>query len=280
MDHANQPPEQPPPEQPPPGSSSTQPFRFTPGWPAGYGPAPGYGPPPGYGAPPGYGPPPPGPQTPGGGPGPQPPGRPGPQPRRSGRLLRWTGGIAAAVLLAAGGAVAGLKLAGNSSSSNTSAAMALNEALSSSAGAGHADHCRQTAAGSSAGGQTRAGHCRRMHLLRLVRGMYGQVTYHGRSGTSTLAFERGTVESASGSHLAVRARDGTTWTWNLAGNAVVREHGGTAPSGALSSGARVFVVGRVSGGSKDARLVLVRARNGRSPGSSSRAPASSPAASG
>jgi hypothetical protein len=102
--------------------------------------------------------------------------------------------------------------------------------------------------------------------------MYGQVTYHGRDGTATLAFERGAVESASGGHLVVRAADGTTWTWDLAGNAVVREHGGTPPSGALSRGARVFVAGRASGGSKDARLILIKAANGSAPGSSPRAP--------
>jgi hypothetical protein len=265
MDHVNQ-----PPGQSPPDSSSTQPFRFTPGWPAGYGMAPGYGPPP-----PGYGPPPPpGPQPPGGGPGAQ---------RRSGRpgrLLRWTGGVAAAVLLGAGGAVAGLKLAGNPAPANTPGAVALNEVLGSPAGAGRASQCPHAAAGSSAGGQARAGHCRRTRLLRLVRGMYGQVTYHGRTGTATLAFERGMVESASGGHLVVRAADGTTWTWDLAGNAAVREHGRAAPSGALAGGVRVFVAGAVSGGSKDARLVLVRARTGSAPGSAPGAPASSPAARG
>ena len=192
-------------------------------------------------------------------------------------MLRWTGGIAAAVLLAAGGAMAGLKLAGNSAPSNTPGAAALNHVLGSSAGGGRAGHCAQTPAGSSAGPQARAGHCRRTRLLRLVRGMYGQVTYHGRAGTATLAFERGTVESAGGGHLVVRAADGTTWTWDLASNAVIRQHGKTAPGGALSGGARVFVAGGVSGGGKDARLVLVRARNASAPGSSSRAPASSPA---
>jgi hypothetical protein len=267
MDHANQQPAPPPPDSP-----STQPFRFTPGWPAGYELAPGYGPPPGDRRPP------PSPRPPGGGPGPQPPAGPGPRPRpgRPGRLLRWTGGITAAMLLGAGGAVAGLKLAGHSAPSNTPAAVALNHALGSPAGAGRAGGCHQAAAGSSAGGQARAGHCRREHLLRLVRGMYGQVTYHGRAGTATLAFERGTVESASGGHLEVRAADGTTWTWDLAGNAVVRERRSAAPVGALSSGARVFVAGGVSGGSKAARLVLVRARSGSAPGSSPRAPAGSP----
>jgi hypothetical protein len=292
MDHANQ-----PPGQPPPDSSSTQPFRFTPGWPAGYGLAPGYepspgsgatpgpGPPPGSGPHPGYGPPlpgtqPPGTEPPGGGPGPQRADAPGPHPSRGHprRVLRWTGGIAAVALLGAGGAVAGLKLTGSSAPSNTPSAVALDHALGSSAGAGRAGSCRQAAAGSSAGGQAQAGQCRRTHLLRLVRGMYGQVAYHGQDGTTaTLAFERGKVESASGGRLMVRAADGTTWTWDVAGNAVVREHGSTAPSGALSSGARVFVAGQVSGGSRNARLVIVRAPNGSAPGSSSRAPASSPA---
>jgi hypothetical protein len=42
----------------------------------------------------------------------------------------------------------------------------------------------------------------------------------------------------------------------------------------------VFVAGPVSGGSKDARLVIVRAPKGSAPGSSPQAPASSPAAPG
>jgi len=177
--------------------------------------------------------------------------------------------------------VAGLKLSGNSSApSNTPAAAALNQVLGPQAGAGRTGHCRQAAAGSSARSQAGAGHCGRGHLLRMVRGMYGQVAYHSRTGTTTLAFERGKVVSASGGHLAVRAPNGTTWTWDLAGRARVREHGRKAPSGALSSGARVFVAGRVSGGSKDARLVLIRLRNASAPGSSPGAPASSPPASG
>jgi hypothetical protein len=195
-------------------------------------------------------------------------------------LLRWTGGIAAVALLAAGGAVAGLKLSAGSAPTNAPDAVALNHALGSAAGAGRAGHCGQAAPGSAAGGRARAGHCRREHLLRLVKGMYGQVAYHGRAGTITLAFERGTVESAGGGHLAVRAADGTTWTWDLAGNALVREHGTTAPAGAVSRGARVFVAGAVSGGTKQARLVLVRMANRSSAGSSSRPPASSPAAPG
>jgi hypothetical protein len=268
MDHANQ-----PAGQPPPDSSSTQPFKITPGWPAEYELAPGYGPPPGSAAPPVYGPSP---------PGPQPLDDPEPRPRRGRHrtLLRWAGGIAAAVLVAAGGTLAGLKLTRGSAPSNTPVAVALNQALGSSSGPGHAIQCPRAAAGSSAGSQADAGHCRPGNALRLVKGMYGQVTYHGRAGTATLAFERGRVGLASGGHLTVRAPNGTTWTWNLAGDAAVREHGTTAPSGALHSGALVFVAGQVSGGSKDARLVLIRPANGSSPGFLPAAPASSPSAPG
>ena len=158
--------------------------------------------------------------------------------------------------------------------------MALNDALNSAAPPGGAGRChpaagRAPAASAPAGSRARVRPCRRALLLRLVRGMYGQVTYHGQAGTATLAFERGTVQAAGGGHLVVRAPDGTAWTWGLASNTVVRERGTIAPGGALRSGARVFVAGQVSGASKDARLVLVRAAGGgNSPGSSPQAPAS------
>jgi hypothetical protein len=175
--------------------------------------------------------------------------------------------------------VAGLKLAGSSAPANGPDAMALNSALGSSAASGGAGNCRLVAASSAPGGLARLRHCRRALLLRLVRGMYGQVTYHGQAGAITLAFERGTVESAGGGHLVVRAADGTTWSWDLASNSVVRERGGKAPSSALSHGAQVFVAGNVSSGAKDARLVLIRGANGSSSrNSSARAPANSPAA--
>lgn len=101
------------------------------------------------------------------------------------------------------------------------------------------------------------GHCHRLHLLRLVRGMYGQVAFHGKAGTVTLAFERGTVQSASGGHLVLRAADGTTWTWDLTSNSVVREHGKTVPSSALSDGSRVFAAGQATGATRNARLVSI-----------------------
>ncbi len=285
MDNANQPPG-PPPRDP----SSTQPFRFTPGWPGG---AEGYGPPRWDPQQPGG----PGPRQPGGQ-GPQSAGGPGPQgrPGKSGRLLRWAGGIAAVALLAAGGTLAGLKLAASPASAapaNSASAMALNGALGSSAASGLAG-CRlaasgtpagstsaggTSAGGTSAGSRARAGRCRHLRLLHLVTGMYGQVAFHGPNGTVTFAFERGRVQSSSGGHLVVRAVSGTTWTWNLTSNSVIRSGGKHLPASALSGGSWVFVAGQVSGTSKDARLVIIRAANGSSPrNSSSQSPARSSAA--
>ncbi len=62
--------------------------------------------------------------------------------------------------------------------------------------------------------------------MALRRGIDGQFTFRGKGGTiRTLAFERGVVQSVSGSDVVVRAADGTTWTWDLVSNTVVRENG-------------------------------------------------------
>jgi hypothetical protein len=329
MDNVNQ-----PPGHDPQGHEPTQPFRFTPGWPAaaagggqpasGYGQVPpeygqvppGYGPvPPGFGqaspeygqAPPGSGqaspeygqaPPGSGQVPPGYGQGtPGQPGQPGgpygsqrARPRR--RALRWGAGISAAVLLGAGGAMAGLQLAGHASvPANSTQATALNNALSPAGSAA----CR-AAAGSSSGGQAsgqagqpgQAGQARlrchphRLRLLRLVRGMYGEVAFYTQHGTETLAFERGTIESVSGGSVVVRARNGTTWTWSLASDSIIRKQGRAATSSDLSRGERVFVGGQVTGGTRDIRLILIRgqlsppAAQPGSQGSSSSGSSSSP----
>src|SRR5580704_9448637 len=99
-----------PPGQGPDDESSTQPFRFTPGWPGG---AEGQGPPQWHPQPPGgQGAQPRGGRGPGQGLGPG--SAPGAAPRQGKRqrALRWAGGIAAVALLAAGGTLAGLRLAG------------------------------------------------------------------------------------------------------------------------------------------------------------------------
>ena len=56
----------------------------------------------------------------------------------------------------------------------------------------------------------------------------------------------------------VRAPDGTTWTWLIVGNTVVRQNGGKTTTSALAAGQTVFVGGPVVNGSKDARLIVIR----------------------
>jgi hypothetical protein len=223
--------------QPPPGDNPpTQPYRFTPGWPgdsAGHGPYPN-------------------------------PGAPGPQygyqgdnqaggqpPKRTAimrRKVRWTAGIAAAALLAAGGTLIGLNLAGHSSpaAANTASATALNSELSAAA----APPCHHAKKSGTC-------HVRRLRLLREIHGMYGQIAYNTSSGTKTLAFERGTIQSASNGQLIVKAKNGTTWTWTVASNSVIKQNSKAASSSSLLNGDHVFVAGWESGGAKDARVVLI-----------------------
>jgi hypothetical protein len=115
--------------------------------------------------------------------------------------------------------------------------------------------------------------------VTLLRGIDGQFTFRGKGGTiRTLAFERGIVQSVSGSDVVVRATDGTTWTWVLGSSTVVRESGSKTSTSALATGEPVWVGGPVVSGAKDARLVVIRPPSGSS-ASSSPSPSPSPSAS-
>src|SRR5262249_54671779 len=95
--------------------------------------------------------------------------------------------------------------------------------------------------------------------LRLLGGMYGQYTFETKNGPRTLAFERGRLISAAGGDVTVRAKDGTTWTWVLTSTSVVRENGARTSASALRAGQSVFAAGPVSGATRDARLIVIRA---------------------
>jgi predicted dehydrogenase len=99
----------------------------------------------------------------------------------------------------------------------------------------------------------------RLRRLRVLAGIHGQFTFETKKCPRTLAFERGVVESASSAAISVRAPDGTTWTWDLVSNTVVRKNHRPAARTALAAGQHVFVGGPVSGGANDARLVVIRA---------------------
>jgi hypothetical protein len=270
------------------------------------------------------------------------------RPPRRGHALRWAAGVAAAAVLAGGGAAlaAGAGPAGAASSGAAAAdlaatspasagqAAALNAMLSSAdsptaadlaavapaasasgpagagpagaspagagpagaspagagpagAGAGRPAHpCARAAAALRAAGHPKAATraaavCRgRLGRLRLLlRGEHGQVTYKAQDGTAkTLAFERGKITAISGTAVTVTAADGTTSTWHLVGDSVIRQQGQKASAASLAVGQPVFAGGPVVSGSDDARLIVIRPAVPAS--SASAAPSSSAAPSG
>ncbi len=171
----------------------------------------------------------------------------------------------------------GAVTAASSSTASSSVSSADAAALSSSApvSAGQpavAGRCRRAVLRLRASGHPRAARvvgqfCRnRMVRLRVLGGMHGQFTFRTKSGTRTLAFARGVLESTSTGQLIVRSADSTTWTWNLVGNTVVRERGKVVARTALADGQQVFVGGPVVSGVNDARLIVIRPASGKGGG--------------
>jgi hypothetical protein len=191
------------------------------------------------------------------------------------------GGGAAAAELSSSSAPAPTALTGqaaqlntllNSSSSSGSAA-----ALSSTASSSTTTHpCVNRAKKLKAAGYPQAaravlrlcGHA--LRRLRLLGGMHGEFTFETKTGPRTIAFERGVVESVNGSNVVVQAKDGTTWTWVLESNTVIRQGGQKSTTSALVDGEHVFAGGSVISGGYDARLIVVK------PGSGSSSPAPTP----
>jgi hypothetical protein len=101
---------------------------------------------------------------------------------------------------------------------------------------------------------------RRIVRFFLLRGIDGQFSIRTPTGAiRTLAYQRGVIESVtSGSAIAVKAADGTIWTWELVSNTVVRDGSGKISESTLAVGERVWVGGPVVSGARDARLIFVR----------------------
>jgi hypothetical protein len=176
----------------------------------------------------------------------------------------------------AGTGVAGASAAGASATAHPCAA-----ALKAARAAREAGHPAVARAARVAAGARCRGLRRRIARVALLRGIDGQFTFRGKGGTiRTLAFERGVVQSLSGSDVVVRAADGTTWTWDLVSNTVVRENGSKTSQSALAVGEPVWVGGPVLSGVRDARLVVIKPPSGGSASSSPSPAASSGSASG
>jgi hypothetical protein len=237
-------------------------------------------------------------------------GGPGPAGRGLRRIspaTRWGVGVAVAAVLVGGGAVA-LASAGHPASPSGQAAT-LNTVLSSADSPSVADIAATSPNGVSSNGAAPAGArpgaaicaqaarrlraakrptaarrvgavCRHRlaRVRRLVRGIHGQFTYQTKKGAKTLAFERGMIQSVTGTAVTVAASDGTTWAWQLVGNTVVRTGGKKVDRSSLATGQRVFAGGPVVGGADDARLIVIRPAASAG-GSASSAPSSSTPAS-
>lgn len=183
------------------------------------------------------------------------------RPRRR-WLVRWGAGITLAGFLA-GGVIAWAATSGTSSAgaaANTAAnsqGAVLNSALSTAASTSSTVPARQVRSA--------------LARLRRVGGIDGEVTFHAKDGYRTLAFERGTISSVSGSDVVIKAPNGTSWTWVVVSDTVVRQSGKKTATSALSPGELVFAGGPVVNGDKDARLIVIRktASSSGSSGSSS-----------
>ena len=168
---------------------------------------------------------------------------PGPsRPARSKKWYRWGVGAAVFGLLAGGGITWAAVSGGGGQASGTQAA-ALNTALSDAAGNQAVSPARVRWA---------------LGRLRHLGGVDGTATFHNKTGFHTLSFERGTIQSVSGSDVVIKAADGTTWTWHVVSDTVVRKNGAKATTSALSAGETVFAGGPVVSGARDARVIIIR----------------------
>jgi hypothetical protein len=177
-------------------------------------------------------------------------------------------GLTVAAILAGGGVIAGVSLAGNSASTPTAStgSTGSTSAGSPASQAALLNATLSTAASPDAAMTTTAAIRRRIVRFLLLRGVDGQFAFHTRSGAiKTLAYERGVIETLNaGSSIVVKAADGTTWTWDLVTSTVIRDRGGKLGESALAGGEPVWVGGPVVIGRKDARLIVVRPPDGAS----------------
>jgi hypothetical protein len=190
-------------------------------------------------------------------------------PRWSGRTRRFVTTAAAGAVLLGGGAAIGVAITGGASAATGSppVSTAVTDAspspgTSTSAGGTDPTTSRCTRLAEELVLSNHPKLAARLHafctrpLLRLalVGGEHGTVTFRSKTGTITAVFERGTVQSDTGSVITVAAADGTTWTWDITSSTVVRQAGSKAT---VSMGDQVFVAGTLVSGANDARLIRI-----------------------
>ena len=186
--------------------------------------------------------------------------------RRAGRG-RLIASAAAATVLVGGAAFGAVTMLSGSPAAAvtgpTGPAAVLNDALTTASTPGttaSSSGATPSSSGATAGATTtQVRHLRdAVARLRRLGGIDGQFTFETKTGTKTLAFERGTIQSVAGQDVVVKAKDGTTWSWTLVTDSVVREDGTKTATSSLAAGDLVFVGGPVVSGSHDARLIVIR----------------------
>jgi hypothetical protein len=198
-------------------------------------------------------------------------------PARKKRMLRWGIGVTLVSFLAGGGIA--LALSGGSTPAAASADSGATGA-SGASGLSQAQGAALNSALSTASSTSAAVSLPRVRAalarLRALGGVEGEFTFHNGTGYHTLAFERGTIQSVSGTDVVVRSPDGTTWTWLIVSDTVVRQSGSKTTTSALAAGQTVFAGGPVVSGAKDARLIVIRPGGSGSGGSGSSSSVSGP----
>jgi hypothetical protein len=158
---------------------------------------------------------------------------------------RILGGGAAAIVLMGGGIGVGVALTGGAAAAtaNTTAA--------------HPTVKHPCAAKAT---RQAAAKCLRVPVAQRLLGhtLHAQLTVKTKTGYSTVAFERGTIASVSGSTLTVKAADGTTWTWHLLKGSVLRENGGKLAASKLAAGEKILAVGPVAHGNNYVKMARVQ----------------------
>jgi hypothetical protein len=179
-------------------------------------------------------------------------------PERKRRWFRWGVGVTLAGFLVGGGIALAMVSGGSGG-----AAAASSPALSTSGPASGSTQAAElnTLLGAAAGNTATVSPARvrwALGRLRRLGGVEGTVTFHNKTGFHTLSFERGTIQSVSGSYVVIKSPDGTTWSWQIVSDTVVRKNGSKTTTSALSAGETVFAGGPVVSGTRDARLIVIR----------------------
>ena len=167
------------------------------------------------------------------------------------RRLRWGAGITLAAFLVGGGITLAVVSVGDTATASP---------VSSSQGAQLNTTQLNTALSDAAGSSAVPAARVRWALGRIRRlgGVEGTATFRNKQGFHTLSFERGSIQSVSGSDVVIKSPDGTTWTWKIVSDTVVRKNGGKTTASALSAGETVFAGGPVVSGARDARLIIIK----------------------